>query len=153
MLIEALLCLRSEVLASVIDTGNCTKGICLWSSEHTTWISHQWCPGCSEGWNESQVPKVKVIVKIPDFIREVLWVHNTLNFNIMDLKENISFVVGSLCYVLEKFSSKSSNSCFTVQALKFYPFIGYIRFYFWKFHMLLFTSNILFPKYQLLGRI
>lgn len=70
----------------------------------------------------------------------------------MDLKEKISFVVGSLCYVLEEFSSKSSNSRFTVQALKFYPFIGYIRFCFWKFHMLLFTSRIFFPKYQLLGR-
>lgn len=91
----------------------------LWSLEHTSWISHQWCPGCSEGWNESHVPHVEVIVKISDFIREVFWVHNILNFNIMDLKENISFVVGSLCYVLEKFSSKSSNSCFTVQAWNF----------------------------------
>lgn len=58
----------------------------------------------------------------------------------MSLKENISFVVGSLCYVLEKFSRKSFNSCFTLQALKFYPFIGYICFCFWKLHMLLFTK-------------
>ena len=71
-------------------------------------------------------------MKTPDFIRAVFGEHNLLNFNIMDLKEKISFVVGSLCHVLKEFSSKSSNSCFTVQALKFYPFIGYILFGFWK---------------------
>lgn len=92
-------------------------------------------------------------MKTPDFIREVFGEHNILNCNIMDLKEKISFVVGNLCYVLKEFSSKSSNSCFTVQALKFYPFIGYILFGFWKLHMCLSTSNLLFPKYHLLGRI
>lgn len=45
---------------------------------------------------ESQIPRVKVIhQKTPDFIREVFGEHNILNFNIMDLKEKISFVVGS----------------------------------------------------------
>lgn len=88
----------------------------LWGLERTSWISRQrWCPGCSEAWNTIQDPKVEVIVKIPHSVREVFWVHNILNFNITDLKENLSFVVGSLCYVLEKFPRKSFDSCFAVR--------------------------------------
>lgn len=125
----------------------------VWTLEHTARISHQSCSGCSEGWNENEFLRWRFSWKSQILLERSFESITYWTLTLWTWRKNISFVVGSLCCVLEEFSSKSSNSCFTVQALKFYPFIGCIRFCFWKLHMLLFTSNILFPKYQLPGRI
>jgi hypothetical protein len=44
-------------------------------------------PWIFEGWSKSQIPKVKVTMKISDFNGEVFWVHNILNFNSTHLKK------------------------------------------------------------------
>lgn len=88
----------------------------------------------------------RLLWKISDLNREVFWVCNILNFNTMLLKGKYFLCSSRSHYVLEEFSSKSSHSCFTGQALKCYPFFGYTHFCFWKLYMLFFTNNILFPQ-------